>query len=78
MLSALKNARAQKARMADIRLQMTELRRELDSAYSNFNSVSDPQLLEAIVFEISALQSRYSCMLREIKTLSEKDGKQIC
>lgn len=38
-------------------------------AYSSFNTASDPDLIESYVFEINALQSRYSYLLRRVKEL---------
>ena len=40
-------------------------------AYSGFNSASDPDLIESYVFEINALQARYSYLLRRVKELEE-------
>lgn len=41
-------------------------------AYSGFNTAGDPDLIESFVFEINALQSRYSYLLRRVK---EMDGQ---
>lgn len=38
-------------------------------AYSCFNSAHDPDLIESYVFEINALQARYSYLLRRVKEL---------
>lgn len=38
-------------------------------AYSCFNSTRDPDLIESYVFEINALQARYSYLLRRVKEL---------
>lgn len=38
-------------------------------AYAGFNSVSDPDLIESYVFEINALQARYTYLLRRVKEL---------
>lgn len=38
-------------------------------AYTGFNSVSDPDLIESYVFEINALQARYTYLLRRVKEL---------
>lgn len=43
-------------------------------AYSCFNSVREPELIESYVFEINALQSRYSYLLRRVKEL---DGTPV-
>ena len=40
---------------------------ELKAAYDKFNYVSEPELVEASVYEISALKARYSYLLRQIK-----------
>ena len=39
----------------------------LRDAYDKFNYVSEPDLVEASVYEISALKARYSYLLRQIK-----------
>lgn len=41
----------------------------IDQAYSCFNRADDPDLIESYVFEISALQSRYSYLLRRVREL---------
>ena len=41
----------------------------INQAYSGFNSARDEELIESFVFEINALQSRYSYLLRRIKEL---------
>ena len=41
----------------------------INQAYSGFNHASDHELIESFVFEINALQSRYSYLLRRIKEL---------
>lgn len=38
-------------------------------AYSGFNTTHDPDLIESYVFEINALQARYSYLLRRVKEL---------
>ena len=39
----------------------------LKEAYEKFNYVSEPELVEASVYEISALKARYSYLLRQVK-----------
>jgi len=41
----------------------------INQAYSGFNTAEDRELIESFVFEINALQSRYSYLLRRIKEL---------
>ena len=40
-------------------------------AYAGFNAAKDPDLIESYVFEINALQARYSYLLRRVKELEE-------
>lgn len=52
---------------------MRQTRNLLNCAYAQFNTYSDPDLVEACVYEINALQSRYSYYVRQMKRL---DGAQ--
>ena len=44
-------------------------------AYQGFNDARDPDLIESYVFEINALQSRYTYLLRQVKEL--EDGQAV-
>lgn len=44
----------------------------LKEAYEKFNYVSEPELVEACVYEISALKARYNYLLRCIKERSSQ------
>ena len=46
-------------------LQQTNV--ALTCAYDKFNYVTEPELIEASIYEISALKARYSYLLRCIK-----------
>lgn len=47
---------------------------QLNQAYALFNSAGDPDLIESYVFEINALQARYSYLLRRVKELEQEKG----
>ena len=51
------------------REQLMETRSLLNCAYSQFNTYSDPDLVEACVYEINALRSRYAYYVRQVKRL---------
>lgn len=53
---------------------MAQTRVQLNQAYQGFNTHSDPDLVESYVFEINALQSRYSYLVRRVKALEQEDG----
>ena len=46
----------------------------INQAYSCFNRESDPDLIESYVFEINALQSRYSYLLRRIREIERESA----
>ena len=48
---------------------VAQTRVELNQAYAQFNLHSDPDLVEACVYEINALRSRYSYLVRQVKRL---------
>ncbi len=52
---------------------VAQTRVELNQAYAQFNLQSDPDLVEACVYEINALRSRYSYLVRQVKRLDAAD-----
>lgn len=46
----------------------------IHQAYACFNRESDPDLIESYVFEINALQSRYSYLLKRVRELEESES----
>ena len=46
----------------------------IGQAYRAFDSTKDDELIESYVFEINALQARYSYLLRRIKELEHAHG----
>ena len=43
----------------------------INQAYACFNRESDPDLIESYVFEINALQRRYSYLLRRVREMEQ-------
>ena len=54
-------------RMREMARELSDLRAALDGAYMRFNAATEPELVEACVYEINAAQSRYNYMLRRIR-----------
>ena len=53
---------------------MEDLRRTkcaLDQAYSNFENVVDPDLVDSSIYELQAVQLRYRFLLRQASLLEE-------
>lgn len=51
--------------------ELQETRLRLRRAYEAFDLVSDPDLVEAWIFEINAQQARYSYLLKRRKALEQ-------
>lgn len=65
-----KNKRNEKARRAELKRfsgEIGSIRSSLDEAYTQFNDTSDPDALDACIFEISALRSRYNTALKHYR-----------
>ena len=53
---------------------MRQTRSQLNFAYAQFNAYSDSDLVDACVYEINSLQSRYSYLVRQVKLLDAQEG----
>ncbi len=73
MAEALRFGRKKAIQQEEDRRQLMEgmkqTRDQLNYAYAQFNTYSDPDLVDACVYEINALQSRYSYYVRQVKQL---------
>ena len=58
---------AQDPRMQSLFAELSDARFALAQAYTRFDNTTEPELVDACIFEINALQSRYSYLLRLIK-----------
>ena len=68
--------RGRKVRLEERRCLMegvAQTRVQLNQAYAQFNLHSDPDLVDACVYEINALRSRYSYLVRQVKRLDAAD-----
>ena len=52
---------------SQLQQQLNETRRELALSYAQFNFASEPELVEACVYQISAIQARCNYLIRAIK-----------
>lgn len=64
---SLKRQQRQDAELDDLLRALSHTQREIDQAYNRFNFASDPDLVEAYVYEINAMQCRYNYLLRRVK-----------
>lgn len=63
--------KARKRRNAEIQRAVEELRgirRELSQAENGFDHMTDPNQMEACIYEINALKARYNCAVIDLKS----------
>ena len=53
--------------MQELFNELGDMRAALEDAYMRFNMTSEPELVDACIFELNALQSRYNYLLRLVK-----------
>ena len=63
-----------KAERERVRGEIGGILNELDCAWSAFNNITDKNLMDAYIYEISALQSRYNCAVKDLKALYPQEG----
>ena len=52
---------------------LAQTKRQINQAYSGFDTADDPDLIYSYVFEINALQARYNYLLRRMKELGGEE-----
>ena len=71
-MSREKKARAARRRERDsLQAEVWNLHHELDELYSQFDRITDPVQVDACIFEMNAVLSKYDYAVR---TLKEFDG----
>lgn len=68
---------AQEAERRELLASLASTRTQIQQAYGSFNTVCDSDLIESYVFEINALQARYSYLLRQVKGLEADPDAQL-
>lgn len=58
-----------RAEILELEDSLARTRVQIAQAYAGFNAVSDGDLIESYVYEIQALQARYSYLLRRRKAM---------
>ncbi|WP_312101144.1 YaaL family protein [Lachnoclostridium sp.] len=47
--------------------EIANTQKELESAYSNFENVVDPDLIDSCIYQVNAIQQRYKFLLKQVK-----------
>lgn len=69
MAQSRKEVKMQKAELKRRMDELDAIRSKLECAYSAFNNVTDPSIMDACIFEISALKSRYNYAVKGIREM---------
>ncbi len=70
MISKRKEMKLRKAAVKQSLAELGQLNAALMASYRNFNSVSDPVVMDACIYEINALRSRRDSILHDIRNIS--------
>lgn len=55
-----------------LRLEINKAKIALEAAYSNFENVVDPDLIDSCIYEVNAVQKRYKFLLKQAKLLADE------
>lgn len=56
--------------MLDYQIKRTQL--ALETAYSNFDNVLEPELIDSFIYEVNAIQQRYQYLIQQVKELDSQ------
>ena len=56
--------------LTDLKLTRTAL----NDAYTNFEQVGDPDLVDSYIYEVNAVQKRYHFLLKQVQLLELQDA----
>ena len=70
MISKRKEMKLRKAAVKQSLAELGQLNAALTAIYRNCNSVSDPVVMDACIYEINALRSRRDSILHDIRNIN--------
>ena len=73
---AKKKQDPQQRAIAAMTRELDTINAQMKEAYAQFNNTCEEELIDACIYEIAALQARYSYLLRCIKELSGGPKRQ--
>lgn len=67
---------AEEREVSALERELRETRSRLQRAYDAFDQVSDPDLIEAWIFEINAQRAKYAYLLKQRKALEQEQTRE--
>lgn len=66
-IDLLHRAVARDPRLQELFTELSDTRIALAQAYVRFDNTVEPELVDACIYEVNALQARYGYLLRQVK-----------
>ena len=71
-ISTIRSKATDEPALQELKTSLQTTQEALSQAYTAFDYASDPELTDACIFEIRALQARMNYLVREIKALEKR------
>lgn len=68
MLEKRKARQARRRELANLQAEVLGLRTDLDELYTRFDMLTDPTQMDACIYEMNALMSKYDYAVKCLKT----------
>lgn len=75
MLRILKNSKTKDEHYTLLLDDLARTKNDLDFAFSNFQNVVDPDLIDAYIYEVNAVQLKYKFLLSRVKQIEDSYTK---
>lgn len=60
-----------------LKQELNQTKEELETAYSHFENVVDPDLISSSIYHINSIQERYKYLMKLIKTVEAEQKSDI-
>ena len=75
MLRILKDTKKPDEHYVLLLEDLARTKNDLDFAYSNFQNVVEPDLIDAYIYEVNAMQLKYKFLLSRVKQIEDSYAK---
>lgn len=76
-ISPIRAQRTDQPALRELKSSLQDTQSALAGAHAAFDFASDPELTEACIFEIRALQARMNYLVRQIKELESRSATAV-
>ncbi|HIZ56153.1 MAG TPA: YaaL family protein [Firmicutes bacterium] len=73
--SRTKEQAVQQKEQADLLMEIAEIRSRIECVKNRFDLLTDPDLIDACIYEMEGLERRYGYLLKRARTLGIKNQK---